>query len=144
MMLVNKRWLTWIICATISAIAICGLAGQNISGKDPGGSPGLPPEENVLILQFQQTLKNQQWDKALEFCSDRVRKAAAADQSVEVFLRQTIPIAELVDAKSFPECGRSWRGNPVDPSSLVVTHCLARYLPAWKQKRSNGAGRQVR
>ncbi|MEI8063872.1 MAG: hypothetical protein WCH84_07395 [Verrucomicrobiota bacterium] len=128
MVLVNKRWLSWAIRTAISAIAICGLAGQNVSGKDPVGSPGLPPEENVLILQFQQTLKNQQWDKALEFCSDRVRKAAAANQSPEVFLRKTIPIAELVDAKSFPECGLSWRGNPVDSSSLVVTHCLA--LPA--------------
>ncbi len=72
-----------------------------ITHAQKGGHVEYPPEENVVILEFQQALRVHQWDKALSLCSDRVRASAAVYVSAEAFFNAVVPVQQIVGQKSF-------------------------------------------
>ena len=58
-------------------------------------SNGANKEAEELMGQFQQALKDSDWNKALSLCSDNVKSYAAEFESQEIFFKTVVPVEEI-------------------------------------------------
>jgi hypothetical protein len=59
----------------------------------------------TLMLNFQQALKDADWDKAISFCSENVKSKASDYSSTEAFFRNIVPIGEMASLPQFQTSG---------------------------------------
>lgn len=62
---------------------------------------GLCNESRAVMFQFQQALKNHQWNKALGLCSNNVKSRANDYDSAEALFKDIVPLDELVSLPRF-------------------------------------------
>jgi len=98
---------TRFITVAIFAIALVALYAYQVSAQEESGL-GKPPiiltlsEESLSVMhQFQQGLKECEWEKALSYCSESVITKAKEYESIEAFFRNVVPVKQLVQTKSF-------------------------------------------
>jgi hypothetical protein len=58
--------------------------------------PTLPKEAQEVLQGFQQALTDANWAKAMSYCSAEVKKKAAQTESLEAFLKDVVPLAEVI------------------------------------------------
>ncbi|MCE5186338.1 MAG: hypothetical protein LLF76_09460 [Planctomycetaceae bacterium] len=61
----------------------------------------LPPEPNAVFTSFIAELNAADWDKALEYCSAKVRAKAAEYDSADAFFNTVLPLSEVTSLTSF-------------------------------------------
>jgi hypothetical protein len=72
-----------------------------------------PDQEKAVMLQFQQALKDCDWEKALSVCSEKVRNKAKESDSAEAFFDSVVPIQQLVSISDFGVRSTRRRGGKV-------------------------------
>ena len=110
---------------TVAIIALGGLMVGIRAWGQKGQPIESPREEREVMVQFQMALKEQRWDDALAWCSDRVRASAAVYASRQSFFLAVVPVEQIVDAKSFSVSG--WQGaadiaRPRSEEFVRLTH----------------------
>jgi hypothetical protein len=74
------------------------------------GRRELPEPAKSVMLQFQQALKDSDWEKALSLCSEKVKRKAKQSDSAEVFFKSVVPIQEVISFSDFRVRGWSSGG----------------------------------
>lgn len=82
---------------------LMALAGPGIALAGKGGSPArIPRKAAIAMLQFQDALEQEEWTKALTFCSEEVTTASQQWGSPRDFFRKTVPIDTVLTLRTFP------------------------------------------
>lgn len=69
------------------------------------GPAKVSEEAKAVMSQFQQALRESDWDKALGFCSENVKSKASDYGSAEAFFRGVVPVDEIVSLPRFQTSG---------------------------------------
>lgn len=77
------------------------------SEKDPN-SAKLSKEAETAMSQFQEAIRNSDWDRAIGFCSDSVKSKASDYNSTEVFFREVVPVDEIVSLSQYQTSGGTY------------------------------------
>jgi hypothetical protein len=88
------------ICQWATALAIFSLTATTALGGHPLKET-YPPEERVVMLQFQEALRASKWDAALQLCSEQVKAEAAKYKSLEIFFQDVVPVTQMVQMQTF-------------------------------------------
>jgi hypothetical protein len=66
---------------------------------------GLNNEAKSVMVQFQQALKDSDWNKGLDFCSQNVKSNVEDYNSTEAFFREVVPMDDIVSLSQFQTYG---------------------------------------
>lgn len=81
-------------------------------------------EAEEVMLKFQQALQESEWEKALSYCSEKVKAKAKEYESAEAFLRDIAPVEEIIPLSRFQVSGGQWKTKPAD--ERVSFFCFVR------------------
>jgi len=87
-------------------------------------------ESRVVMLQFQQALRDSKWDEALGYCSDNVKSKANDYNSTEAFFRDVVPVEEIASLQQIQTSG----GRYDRQGQQVEFHCFLRIPAANSEK----------
>ncbi|MCH8119640.1 MAG: hypothetical protein IIC00_07925 [Planctomycetes bacterium] len=62
----------------------------------------LPEEAKAVMIEFQEALKDSDWNKALSYCSQNVQKKAKGYQAQKAFFDNIVPVDKLIEISEFP------------------------------------------
>lgn len=102
------------IVALLSSVPVCAAAENGeTAAAHPQVPPdrSLPPEPNAVFTCFVTEIKAANWDKALEFCSAKVRAKAAEYDSADSFFNAVLPLTQLTALQGFRVGSTSSRNN---------------------------------
>lgn len=100
------------------------LSGISSATEYPDFYVPLPDEPNKVVVAFREALRNEDWDRALSFCSEGVKYAAEHRASTGEFFHSVFPIRECLAAPEFRVGPRSDKAI-----GLPVTYQLAIEIP---------------
>jgi hypothetical protein len=89
------------------------------------GPKVLSDDANAVMIDFQQALRSEDWNRALSLCSQKVKDEAKKFKSPKVFLEEYLPLEEFLGADEFPVSG-SWTDGE-EPEKRIVKY-LGRIL----------------
>ncbi len=79
-----------------------------IKSNDPNGAN---EDAEELMGEFQQALKDFDWNKALSLCSDKVKSYAANFESLEKFFNDVVPVEKIKELKEVQVSGYGGQVN---------------------------------
>ncbi|MHC4497697.1 MAG: hypothetical protein ACYS21_01130 [Planctomycetota bacterium] len=62
----------------------------------------LSDEARAVMLKFQEALRGSEWERALSYCSKKVKQNAKQYESVEAFFEAVVPVEKLLEMSQFP------------------------------------------
>lgn len=101
-------FLSVILSSTVQAVspdsANSGLASNQ---KRSSGRELLPTIPNITFTLFQKEIKDANWEKALGYCSCKVKAESREYESPEAFCKAVLPIEKIAALSEFQVCGQS-------------------------------------
>jgi hypothetical protein len=85
-----------------------------VPGKGKGPRWEMPGGMRAALDGFRAALRANEWDKALSFCTEETRARAKEYGTAERYLRDYVPIKELLAEADYMNCGGGWRRGATD------------------------------
>jgi len=73
----------------------------------------LPQIPSKVMVRFQKAIKDSDWEKALTYCSEKIKSKAEGYDSIETFFKYVLPIDEIAALSEFQISGRGSRNKEV-------------------------------
>jgi hypothetical protein len=82
---------------------------------------GLPGHPESVLVRFQKSIQEQNWQAVLSLCSENIQKIVQGNKSIEEFLKTYLPIDDLLKMAEFPTTGYIGSSNKISNINLELS-----------------------